>query len=166
MKDKFNDELLDYFDVSDYYLVLEYPNDIYETINLWIKHGNDINQKNEKNMTSLMIACCDVNKVGMYDIVNYLLKLRADVNTGNPLMFAADYSITDESYNIVKLLIEYGADVNAQDDDGWMSLMYAVECQDSYKTIELLINNGANVNLLNKYNQNALSVHITRIFEI
>lgn len=63
-------------------------------------------------------------------------------------------------YNVVKLLINRGAIVNAHKLDGWSSLHLAVcSYSSSIDTVKLLLLNGnANVNAINKYSQTPLDV--------
>ena len=62
------------------------------------------------------------------------------------LMSAAAFGNTEK----VKMLIEKGADVNAQYEDGWTPLMVAA-MEGHTKTAEVLIEKGANVNAQSKY---------------
>ncbi len=66
-----------------------------------------------------------------------------------PLMHAALYARAE----CVELLLSLGADVNATDDDGMTSLMYAVA---DIRKIQLLLDKGANVAQLSKLGRNAL----------
>lgn len=56
---------------------------------------------------------------------------------------------------MVKLLLENGADINLQDENGETALMYAIQTGNK-ETIKLLIDNGADLNIMNKAKVNAL----------
>ncbi|MGH9719153.1 MAG: ankyrin repeat domain-containing protein [Bryobacteraceae bacterium] len=68
-----------------------------------------------------------------------------------PIMYAALYGDSEE----VRLLLDKGANPNAQNDDGGTALMYAVE--DGEKT-RLLLNRGANPNLRSGEGRTALLI--------
>ena len=74
-----------------------------------------------------------------------------DGNGNTPLMYAAENGNKD----IVKLLIDKGANVNKQDKNGKTPLMYAV-VKGNKDIVKLLIENGAIVNKQNKDGQKAL----------
>ena len=62
---------------------------------------------------------------------------------------------------MVKLLIEKGININAQDDYGWTALMFAAK-YGHLDTVKLLIAKGANVNTQNKEGQNSSFNCITK----
>lgn len=55
-------------------------------------------------------------------------------------------AVVDGQYEIVKLLIEKGADVNAKDRDGWTALLWAIHYEYP-EIIKLLVENGADINV-------------------
>src|SRR5438270_499085 len=59
--------------------------------------------------------------------------------------------------NVVKLLVEKGADLKATDREGNTSLMWAAKGGNS-ETIKLLVEKGANVNATNSAGLSALSI--------
>ena len=61
-----------------------------------LKNGADVNQKNEKGITAIMAACYSENYEGG--------------RTGN--------KITRKQYRIIRLLIEKGADISLKDNKG------------------------------------------------
>lgn len=66
---------------------------------------------------------------------------------------------------VVKFLLETGADIDAQDDEGWTAFMWAI-APDEYlgskiAVIEMLAKAGANVNAKNKEGETALHIAIT-----
>ena len=106
-------------------------------------------------------AVNDENKDGSYpvhlatiwgkpDVLNLLLKEGADPNkfqysNGRKNMTALHYAAKAEnsSYEKVKILIEYGANLELKSGEGWRAIHYAAAY--SYcNTLELLIKEGAN----------------------
>ena len=66
-------------------------------------------------------------------------------NTGTtPLMWAS----MNNQISAMNLILKFGADINAQDDDGWTALHFAV-ASDSYKAVEFLLNNKSDANIKN-----------------
>lgn len=110
-------------------------------VQLLVKHGADINKQNDKGMSPLMFAVlngANVNDERIplvrirfkgYSIACALLEqgARVDLRTRNSglstLMIASRLGNTD----LVKLLLKYGAYMNAQSSDGWSALMFAEE---------------------------------------
>ena len=82
----------------------------------------------------MLIACCAWNKINW---VKYLLDIGTDVNvdTGAPLRYAAFSGYI----RLMKLLIDYGADINARSPLGW-----AIDGK-RYEAAKLLLNKGADV---------------------
>ena len=94
---------------------------------------------------------------GCRDIVELLLRKGADIhqtepkNKFNALLKAIQYEQSD----IVKLLLDYGADPNSSDKFGVTALMYA--CQKGQENnVELLIESGAEVNAQSLIKKSAL----------
>lgn len=120
-----------------------------------------------KERTGMLIQAIGNNDV---ERVRLCIKLGADVN-------ASCYSNTDSLYfslisyaaysgfkDIVELLVEAGADVNARGRGisvGYAALVYAVDkgCKD---TVELLIKSGANVNAIGEGKNTALMVAVEK----
>jgi len=82
----------------------------------------------------MLIACCAWNKINW---TKYLLDIGTDVNvdTGAPLRYAAFSGYI----RLMKLLIDYGADINARSPLGW-----AIDGK-RYEAAKLLLNKGADV---------------------
>lgn len=118
-----------------------------EKIDLLLKYNKnlDIDQRNNKGMTALMIISAYWKKnSNSSEIIKYLIKLGSDVslkdNKGqNALMIAAIYSNELSSYKAVETLLECGADINAIDNEGKTCLELAIQSDKSdNKVIELL----------------------------
>ena len=108
-----------------------------------IEKGADVNQKDEKGNTSLLISAERKEEI---NIVKILLEHGADTNAVNdrgesPLL------ITNDN-DIAKLLITNGANVNAQDERSRTPLYNAVRNGDIKRT-RLLLENNADVNAKN-----------------
>ena len=67
-------------------------------------------------------------------------------NLYTPLMYAAKTSFTTTS-EMVKILLDNGANVNIGDEYGWTALHSACEYGPKLETVKILLNAGANVNV-------------------
>jgi len=97
-----------------------------------------IENGNLKAAQSALRNGADVNKVGERDSFR------------TPLMIAAD----EGKENLAKLLVEYGADVNAKDLGGDTALMWAAN-GGHLNVVEFLVEHGANVNAASPHYANA-----------
>lgn len=85
---------------------------------------------------------------------NFVNKIFDDYET--PLIIAADETRNPE---IIKLLIDSGANTNHQDEDGDTALMKALD-EHNNENANILINSGADVNLRNKDGETAIMIAI------
>ena len=136
----------------------------FDKVKEFIESGIDVNSRDDKGRTSLLLACHNDN----INIVNLLLTHGAKVNTSDnlgrtPLHVAAQNGDT----NIVVMLIERGANVNAETTDGFVlyespyryrqsgsrPLHLAVNYLDLTK---VLVSNGADINAKDEGGQTPL----------
>lgn len=101
-----------------------------------------IEMKNKQGKTPLMQACIN----GRPDIVELLLISGADPNirdeAGNsPLTCASSSSYGN--LEIIKSLLNHGADINAKVYNGWPPLFFAFN---NYEVVKLLLERGADAN--------------------
>ena len=134
-------------------LLLEACTDInvdIEIIKDLIEKGVDINLQDADGWTALFAACNDGNA----QLTDILLNADADPNIStnegtwegiSPLMRASQTG----NHEIVKLLIQKGADVNKKDQDGWTALHWACDEQrDGHdQVVDLLLQANADVNI-------------------
>lgn len=100
-------------------------------------------------------AVQDAHFKGMVDAFKFIKKL-SDIDCIEdeyPLIYAAENGDED----IVKALLQAGADVNQTDSDNNTALMQATE-NGHNKIVKLLIKNGADVDMENDYDETALSI--------
>ena len=115
---------------------------------LLIATGGDVNAKNEYGETPLHVAAW----LNEYRAAQLLLengaKIVGDWHGYTPLHFVIPRQGSME--NVMKLLIDYGADVNAKSNDGntplRVAVKYAVGGYGETELVQLLIDNGADVN--------------------
>ena len=129
--------------------------------------------------TPLLLACNNYNNI---DYIEYLIKQKkANVNYSlvkwpretmghcydpeypfeflngfTPLM-AIIMSKNKSKEQIVKMLVEYGANVNSKNEFGCTPLMLAL-CYGNCNIVKFLIENGADVNTVNKYGHSPLEI--------
>ncbi|XP_062582484.1 ankyrin repeat domain-containing protein 50-like [Saccostrea cucullata] len=118
---------------------------------LLIENGANVNMKLNKGQT-VLIHC-----IWNTDDVAHKLRYRLhDISAKDDICFNF-YPDTSENFpELLSLLIEYGADLNCQDDNGLTALMGAVLYKRDRDRTKILLENGAYVNLQNKDSQSAL----------
>jgi len=103
---------------------------------------------NPEDVNNCELLCAAVEK-GYLKIVEELLKYGIDVNVLHKSTYGQGYmplhvATKNKQEEVAKLLISYGADVNAQDETGKTPIFYATENAD-FKITKLLLTNKANV---------------------
>ncbi len=94
-----------------------------EIVSILIQAGADVNAKNELGRTSLMFSA----NYGFFEIAEMLLENGAstdDVASDRTAIIAASFN---GHRNLVRLLLEHGADQNIRDNSGKTALMWAEE---------------------------------------
>ena len=76
----------------------------------------------------------------------------------NVLLLLINYTKFEIRFETIKLLINYGADVNFIDSFGFTILMIACNLKQDISIIKMLCENGSNVNAINKNGDNVLSM--------
>lgn len=130
----------------------------FEIFQMLVKKGAKVNHMNIKHWTTLHFACLGGNK----EIVKMILedpiitdvKKEVDRRTKGwswtPLHFAC--KTTGDTLDIVKLLIEKGANINAVESVYRSSSLHAAALNGATKIVKYLIDKGADVNAKNKKN--------------
>jgi ankyrin repeat protein len=134
-----------------------------EIVRMLLDKGADVNTKNIYERTALMEACAK----GKKDVVLALLNKGAVVNMTSyekttPLMDAITGEGGDAAADIVKALLDKGADANYA-KDGWTCLMYAA-AQGKTEIVKLLLAKGVDVNKV-KDGNSALSLASSRGYD-
>lgn len=122
-----------------------------------IEQGADINATNEDGITILSVA----SLIGFSDTVKYLLSKNANPNIPShlpPLLNAVQWGYKD----MVKLLLDAGAEVDKQAQDGRYALFVALDNED-YDMADLLLSHGANPLLTDDRGESALDAAKTAI---
>ncbi|MGN1308837.1 MAG: ankyrin repeat domain-containing protein, partial [Akkermansia sp.] len=136
----------------EYYIseiLLEKGSDV-NVSKILLEKGADVNAKDSSGQTALMFASSKKH----VDLVELLLEKSADVRIKNnsgktALRLALEQGIyeTEEDIKLLKLLLSYGADVNARiGESGSTILMFAAEKGYRAKIVSLLLKQGADVN--------------------
>ncbi len=146
----------------------------------------DSNEEASADEQTLLMWYCNVNNYNDENLkqIEFLVENGADIDRPDPVnnhapddpshsgeakygyeficgcgMTVLERAVSQGSVETVKLLIENGADVNAENYSGKTPLMYAatsLKGEDSVIITELLIENGADVNAVDNFGQTAL----------
>ena len=126
-------------------------------IEILLEAGSDINIKNDRKNTALILAC----NMGHIRTVKMLLAppesskmMGADVNIQGEDGDTALLSAAGRK-DIVGLLLEFGADINIQDKNNDTALLLAVYRRDT-ETVKMLLKFGADPNIRSNTNRNFL----------
>lgn len=125
-------------------------NRILDVQNYILRCSFDINLRDENSLTMLMVACL----YGYYDMVDTLIKLKADVdlvdkNGNNALVWCI------QNYDIVKLLVHAKINVNQQNFEFKTPLMFASQLGE-LNVVKLLLKHNANIHDIDSNGNNAL----------
>lgn len=125
----------------------EYP----EVVDALINAGADVNAANASGLTSLMIATRQAN--------NYEYNISQMMDS--PELKGIDvYKVIEENnrknLQIVKSLLDAGAEINLSNDDGTTPLMYAVTSNSNNEIVKLMIEKKVLINQINDKGENAL----------
>jgi ankyrin repeat protein len=154
----------------------EYQKETEKIISLLFESGLDINATDERGTSPLMTAVYYNN----YEVVEKLLKMKAPVDvrnkTGSTALMLSASSLSDRTFDVISLLIKFGANVNAANDSnvvGWEGRNYAVcetpliqaainasnadEPNALTRAMQLLVESGANVNFRCSSGESALT---------
>ena len=130
-----------------------------ESIQLLLDAGADLDARDRRGDTALIIACR--NPAGVHlPVVTALLRAGAKVDDRGsggmtPLMCAA---LCDDTGQAVRTLLEASADVRARDNRGWTAPMHATcRRREHLEIVQLLVQAGSDVNARHKYGGTALS---------
>lgn len=116
---------------------------------------DNVNSIKTRGGTSLLM---EMSMLGLIDSVKYLLNIGANVNFTAPYGWTAlMFATLNQHTNIVKLLVEAGANVNAQttpdstlSGGGWSTIMFAFK-NGNKDLIQYLIDHGADVEYATKW---------------
>lgn len=133
-----------------YILDLYYTSYLDSTISILLKCGADINQKDKKGNTPLLLAVLDDNKY----VVRSLVKYGANLDLANlDADFPLQKSFKCRENEITQLLLDKGANVKAKYRKNY-TLLHAIAygSKDNKKVfIDTLIAKGVDVNAINDY---------------
>ncbi|AEX62024.1 putative ankyrin repeat protein [Megavirus courdo7] len=122
------------------------------------KNTNNIINKQvtiEPSMTSLMTACKESKNDSKMPLVRLLVELKAGINATNIYKLSAlHFAVQNENYDIVRYLLDHGANINHQDKYGMTSLMTLCEMSindSKYDMVKLLLDRGACISIYNKH---------------
>ena len=122
-----------------------------DVVNFLVEHGANVNLQSKDGDTALFLILCEVecySDAYCCDVLSCLIKNGADVNActhdnRTPLMIAS----RNGHLNAVTYLVEHGANMDIQDEDGNTALHYAVNAREAkagrYCVVEKLLNLGA-----------------------
>ena len=124
-----------------------------------ICRGVDVNVKNEKGMTPLMVASLN----GDGQLIEKLLDAGADVNCYNSVTGDTSLILASEKgqTTCVQKLLDYHANINIQGKNGDTAVISAAR-NGHEKCLQVLINIGANLNIQNNNGNTALIAAVHR----
>ena len=134
--------------------------DSMDAVHVFLSCGIDLEVKDERGWTPLMIATANGNEKLTLLLIHCGARLMArDINGFTPLHWAAFNGMS----GVVELLISREVDVNSQSRFGWTPLMQA--CTRGHLSVcSILVASGANINLSNSEGSTALHIAASKGF--
>ena len=126
-----------------------------DIVKFLIDNGADIEIKDGRGYNALIESV----KHGNLDIAAFLIDNEADVNTSISSIFytALHFAVIKNRLDILELLIQAGANINASDKHGRTPLILAAEFGYA-DIIQILLDSGANILIKNNDGKNAKQV--------
>lgn len=123
------------------------------SIQAQIKNIYDTSEENVAGITSLMSAVTsdDLNGVKFFSKAGPALINQQNIGGATALHLAC----RDSSFEVIKILIDNGADVNIADNEGWTPLMRA-SLAAKKEAVDLLLTKGAQASALNLAGESAI----------
>ena len=126
-------------------------------VSIFLEAGVDVNKPINQDGQTLLFYAEEA------ELIDQLLRAGADARVrdaeGRTPLFTFPYIQDVESaLQAVRLLMQHGVRINAQDNEGNTALMMAVTKGDSYDFIRVLLDAGANPNIKNKAGKTALQI--------
>ncbi|XP_065343629.1 serine/threonine-protein phosphatase 6 regulatory ankyrin repeat subunit B-like [Cloeon dipterum] len=108
--------------------------------------GGDVNSKNDHGLTCVIFATVNRNR----DLLEVLLKNNANVNAKTRFLgyTALQIAVFEDYPEILEKLVDFGADVNLKNDDGWTPLHFAARYKP--ELCQKLLDHGADVNSIDQ----------------
>ena len=135
-----------------------------ELVKILVKNGANLESRDEGSNTPLLRACM-TNRL---EIVEVLVKNGAELNS-HPYWGSFQYGfeltplhitiLRTDSLKIMKLLIQYGANLDKQSTQGHTALLMAL-FEGQFEMAKVLIKNGANVNFININSDGQSPLHL------
>lgn len=122
-----------------------------------VQEGTDVNEYCS-NLTPIHLAACRNLEIVTFFIANGadLFAKTRGVSKATTLHWGC-ICRTDDSYAIIKLLLDCGLDCNAKDPyDGCSPLLWAIAGSNSLQNVELLLDFGADITVAGRYGMTAL----------
>ena len=108
-----------------------------------LSNGADANYRNNENMTALHLSVLKKDPTMVKMLMKYIKNIDARTNRGSTaLHYACNFQLVD----IVKILLEHGADQNIIEIEYDFYPIFYVVVQNNIEITKLLIDNGANPN--------------------
>ena len=105
--------------------MLKFPNASYELVKLFLDHGSNVNEQNKESQGPLYVACLVGNIAG----AQLLLEYEADIDDDEDVFgrTALHAAVEASNKDLVKLIVEKGADVYRQNKKGQDCLAQAAD---------------------------------------
>ncbi|KAI0385988.1 ankyrin repeat-containing domain protein [Hypomontagnella monticulosa] len=124
-----------------------------DTVLSLLRHGANIETKNEAGETPLVLAM----RRGNVELVRLLLEHGANANPEERTLLLM---IGQKNVECIQLLLKYGLDINATDRQGWTELTTASKYGDT-ELIQLLLGCGADINARNREGHTPLYIALS-----
>ena len=130
-------------------LFYAYNMDCQHAVEMLLKSGADINQKNEKGRCLLAQAIIDENKGMVELLISYGATIDSKMGMDTIYECSKKTSLLFNAYNMdcqsaVEMLLNSGADINQKNENGRCLLEQAIK-DENKGMVELLISNGATI---------------------